>query len=158
MGGARGPAPPPPSRRGKVGELPSPGRSWARSIVERRGEARAEHRRPRSPPGRSGCTWPAPQPGCGGRPRLAGSAAAPGTCALAQTARDHEPDRPRLLLHAQLLRKCRPRLRRAGDPDAGCTRRPSQGRPLRSRISAHPPYQGPWQGKGHNPFSFLDLL
>lgn len=90
------------------------GRSWARSIVERRGEtrgSRAEAPPPaRLPPGRRGCTWQALQPGCGERPGLAGSAAAPGTCALAQTSRDHEPDRPRLLLHAQLLCKCRPRL------------------------------------------------
>jgi hypothetical protein len=47
-----------------------------------------------------GCIRRAPQPGCSGCPGLAGSAAAPGTCALVQTARDHEPDRPRLLLHA----------------------------------------------------------
>lgn len=125
-----GPAPPPPSPRRAVGALPSPGsppfrarergRSWARSIVERRGEARgsrAEPRRPRLPPGRRGCTWPAPQPGCGGRPERAGSAASPGTCALAQTARYHEPDRPRLLLHAQLLRKCLPSLRWRGSPE-----------------------------------------
>lgn len=170
MGGAPRTRPVPafPARSRAVPSAGSPpfraragGRSWARSIVERRGEARgsrAEARLPvLSPPGRRGCICRAPQPGCGERLGLAGSAAAPGTCALAQTSRDHEPDRPRILLHAQLLCKCRPRLWGPRGPSACCTRSPAQGRLLRFRISAHPPSQGPWKGRGELSLFFLGL-
>lgn len=171
--GASRPRPPPRA----VGALPSPGsppfrarergRSWARSIVEPRGEARgsrAEPRRPRSPPGRRGCTWPAPQPGCGGRPGPAGSAAAPGTCALAQTARDHEPDRPRFLLHAQLLRKCLLHLRGAvrggGDrtPTPAAPAAPPRAGPRDSEFQPILLPKGPvWQGEGMLPLFFTGL-
>lgn len=173
--GASRPRPPPRA----VGALPSPGsppfrarergRSWARSIVEPRGEARgsrAEPRRPRSPPGRCGCTWPAPQPGCGGRPGPAGSAAAPGTCALAQTARDHEPDRPRFLLHAQLLRKCLLRLRGAvgGGGGPGPRRRlhpqprPGPALEIPNFSPSSFPRALPGRERGCYPFSLRDLL
>lgn len=163
VGGSSRPAPAFPARFRALPSLGSPpfracaeGRSWARSIVERRGEAsrsRSEAPPPaRLPPGRRGCTWRALQPGCGESPGLAGSAAAPGTCALAQTSRDHELDRPRLLLHAQLLCKCRPRLRGPWGPSACCTLSPAQGQPSRFQISAHPPSQGLWKERGVIPF------
>lgn len=39
-----------------------------------------------------------------------------------------------------------------GAPKAYCTLSPAQGQPLRFRISAHPPSQGPWQGRRVLPF------
>lgn len=169
-GWGRGPVPPPPSsaRFRALPSLGSPpfrarvgGRSWARSIVERREEARgsrAEAPPPaRLPPGLRGGTWRVPQPGCGERPGLAGSAAAPGTCALAQTSRDHEPDRPRLLLYAQLLCKCRPACVGPG-PQCLLHPRPRPGPALEILNFSPSPFSRFLAGEGGYSFSFLDLL
>lgn len=149
MGGARGSAPPPPSRAvsgAQLAALPSLPRSCLRAELGSLhcGEEGRGARKPRGglvastlPPGRRGCTWPAPQPGCSRRPGLAGSAAAPGTCALAQTVCDHELYRPRLLLYAQLLRKCRPPGVRM--PHRLLHSQPRPGPALEITISAHPP-------------------